>query len=417
MRSKKYTTTDDKERHSHPTDEIDTLKIPFGEEDEDELHLMEQFMLNPAYDYQKLRYGETRDGTIMRIDKDTILVDIGSKSEGIVSSHEMQSLKPEERAALAVGQQVFVFVLQAEDKEGTPILSIDRAVQERSWRTLQHLYETGEPTRAQVVGYNKGGLLVELDGVRGFVPLSQVGKLSRIPETQKQFDMARMIGQELSLKVIEVNRSRNRLILSERQAVEDASEEKKDELISSLRERSICHGTVTSICNFGAFIDIGGVDGLVHLSEISWERIEHPGDVLTVGQTVQVYILTIDRERKRIALSIKRTQKEPWSTVLSRYNLGQMVEGTITQIAPFGAFASLGDGIEGLIHISEFGTGHVNDPRDVVKEGDTVQMRIIRIDPTRKRIGLRLHVANANESPAQQQYPESDDEQTNRHGA
>ncbi len=403
METRENTAADFKESPETPLDEQEMLEA-VSEEGEDELYLMEQFMADPAHDYRKLQYGEVIDGTIMRIDKDGILVDIGGKAEGVVPVREMQSYTPENRESLKVGDELLVFVLQAEDKEGFAILSIDKARQEKSWRYLEHLHESGDIVSAQVVNYNKGGLLVDLEGVRGFVPASQVAGISRSPDSQKQSDMARMVGKNLEIKVIELNRNRNRLILSERQAARDVREEKKGELLSSLKEGDICSGRVSSICDFGAFVDIGGADGLVHLSELSWGRVKHPGEVLQVDQEVQVYILSIDYERRRIALSIKRTRREPWETVIERYQLGQIVEGTITQLAPFGAFACIEDGVEGLIHISELGgDGHVNHPRDVVKEGDTIQVRIIRIDPTRKRMGLSLLLDPEQETTASQQ--------------
>jgi small subunit ribosomal protein S1 len=403
METRENTAADFKESPETPLDEHEMLEA-VSEEGEDELYLMEQFMADPAHDYRKLQYGEVIDGTIMRIDKDGILVDIGGKAEGVVPVREMQSYTPENRESLKVGDELLVFVLQAEDKEGFAILSIDKARQEKSWRYLEHLHESGDIVSAQVVNYNKGGLLVDLEGIRGFVPASQVAGISRSPDSQKQSDMARMVGKNLELKVIELNRNRNRLILSERQAARDVREEKKGELLSSLKEGDICSGRVSSICDFGAFVDIGGADGLVHLSELSWGRVKHPGEVLQVDQEVQVYILSVDYERRRIALSIKRTRREPWETVIERYQLGQIVEGTITQLAPFGAFACIEDGVEGLIHISELGgDGHVNHPRDVVKEGDTIQVRIIRIDPTRKRMGLSLLLDPEQETTASQQ--------------
>jgi small subunit ribosomal protein S1 len=375
--------------------------------EEDDVYLMEQFLSNPAHDYHKLRYGETLDGTIMRIDKDGILVDIGGKSEGVVPSREMQALSSEERAALHIGNTILVFVIQAEGREGHAILSIDKARMERSWRTLENAFEHGELTTATVVNYNKGGLLVDLQGIRGFVPASQIEGVSRTSESQKQSDMARLVGQSISLKVIELNRTRNRLILSERQAAQDAREEKKDELLSALHEGNIVTGTISSICDFGIFVDVGGADGLVHLSELSWGRVHHPGELFHVGQTISVFILSVDNERRRIALSIKRTQPEPWEMVTERYQLGQIVTGNITQTTPFGAFASIEEGIEGLIHISELGDGQVKHPRDVVKEGDTLSMRIIRIDPTRKRMGLslRLNLASDGGSPDTEATP------------
>jgi small subunit ribosomal protein S1 len=354
--------------------------------------LMEQFLRDPAHDYRNLKYGDTADGKIMRVDRDEILVDIGAKAEGVVPSREMQSLSAEDRAALQIGDTLLVFVVQSEDKEGRAILSVDKARQERSWRILQTAHESGDVITARVINYNKGGLLVNLDGVRGFVPASQVSGISRGPDTQKQSDMARMVNTDLSLKVIEINRNRNRLILSERQAVQESRESKKDELLSSLHEGDVRSGVVSSVCDFGAFVDIGGADGLVHLSEISWSRVKHPNEVLKVGDKVDVAILSIDHERKRIALSIKRTQSEPWTRAGERYQLGQIVEGTITQLASFGAFARIEDGIEGLVHISEMGDERIQHPKEIVAEGDVVQARIIRIDPARKRMGLSLRL-------------------------
>lgn len=376
-------------------------------DEQEEQALMERFLNDPAHDYRNLKYGDTVDGTIMRIDKDEILVDIGAKAEGIVPTREMQSLNPEDRSALQIGDVLLVFVVQSEDKEGRAILSVDKARQEKSWRLLQTAYERNEVITARVVNYNKGGLLVNLDGVRGFVPASQVSGISRGPDTQKQSDMAKMVNTDLSLKVIEINRNRNRLILSERQAVQESREIKKDELLSRLQEGDVRTGTVSSVCDFGAFVDIGGADGLVHLSEISWSRVKHPSEVLRVGDKVQVYILSIDNERKRIALSIKRTQSEPWTRAGEKYQLGQIVEGTITQLASFGAFARIEDGIEGLIHISEMGDERIQHPKEIVSEGQLVQARIIRIDPARKRMGLSLRLnREIGEAAADDEGPE-----------
>ena len=359
-------------------------------EPQDDRALMEQFLDDPAHNYYNLQYGDTLDGIIMHVDNDEILVDIGSKSEGVVPSKEMSSLLPEERAELRVGDEILVFVVQSEDKEGRAVLSLDKARQEKSWRRLQQQFETSDVLQAKVINYNKGGLLVNLDGVRGFVPASQVSGISRGPDAQKQSDMARLVGSSLTLKIIEINRNRNRLILSERQAAQEVREARKDEIIENLKEGDVRTGTVTSITDFGAFVDIGGADGLVHLSELSWSRVKHPAEILKIGDKVKVYVLNIDNDRKRIALSIKRTQEEPWSTISGRYQLGQLVDATITQLASFGAFARLEDGVEGLIHVSEMGDGRVQHPRELVAEGDTVPVRIIRIDPARKRIGLSM---------------------------
>jgi small subunit ribosomal protein S1 len=359
----------------------------------DAASLMEQFLSDPSHDYKSLKYGDVMDGVIMHLDREEILVDIGSKSEGIVPSREYSSLSQEERGALAVGDTVLVFVVQPENQEGHAVVSIDRARQEKSWRRLQELYEANDVIEAEVTNYNKGGLLVNLDGVRGFVPASQVTEIRGGDEASKQADMARLIGTTLPLKVIEINRHRNRLILSERQAVQERRDVMKEKLIEELSEGEVRKGRVSSICDFGAFVDIGGADGLVHLSELSWSRVRHPSEVLKVGQEVDVYVLGINAQEKKIALSIKRTQAEPWSRVAAAYEVGQLVRGTVTQLANFGAFARIEDGIEGLIHVSELVDDRITHPKQVVSEGDDLLLRIIRIDPQRRRMGLSLRRA------------------------
>jgi small subunit ribosomal protein S1 len=359
----------------------------------DTASLMEQFLNDPSHDYKSLKYGDVMDGVIMHLDREEILVDIGSKSEGIVPSREYSSLTPEERQALSVGDTILVFVVQPENPEGHAVVSIDRARQEKSWRRLQELHEANQVIEAEVTNYNKGGLLVNLDGVRGFVPASQVTEIRGGDEASKQADMARLIGSSLPLKVIEINRHRNRLILSERQAVQERRDVMKERLIDELSEGEVRKGRVSSICDFGAFVDIGGADGLVHLSELSWSRVRHPSEVLRVGQEVDVYVLGINAQEKKIALSIKRTQAEPWSRVAAAYEVGQLVRGTVTQLANFGAFARIEDGIEGLIHVSELVDDRVSHPKQVVSEGDELLLRIIRIDPQRRRMGLSLRRA------------------------
>src|SRR4029079_12102689 len=357
------------------------------------LSLMEEFLNDPSLEYKSLKYGDVMDGVIMRIDRDEILVDIGSKSEGIVPSRQFSSLNSEEKGELSIGDTVLVFVMQPENADGHAVLSIDRARQEKSWRVLQQKYEAGEVIEAIVKNYNKGGLLVDLDGVRGFVPASQVTEIRGGDEASKQGDMARLIGTMLPLKVIEINRHRNRLILSERQAVQERRDVMKERLIEELTEGEVRKGRVSSICDFGAFVDIGGADGLVHLSELSWSRVRHPSEVLRVGQEVDVYVLGINAQEKKIALSIKRTQAEPWSRVATAYEVGQLVRGTVTQLANFGAFARIEDGIEGLIPVSELTDERITHPKQVVSEGQELILRIFRIDPQRRRMGLSLRRA------------------------
>ncbi len=364
-----------------------------GEELGDVASLMEAFLANPNHDYKTLKYGDVMDGIIMHVDRDELLVDIGSKAEGKIPAKEYSDLTAAEKNALAVGDTILVFVVQPEDSEGHPVVSINRARQEKSWRRLQDIHEANDVIEAEVTNYNKGGLLVNLDGVRGFVPASQVTEIRGGDDASKQADMARLIGNKLPLKIIEINRHRNRLILSERQAIQERRDVMKEKLIAELKEGEIRQGRVSSICDFGAFVDIGGADGLVHLSELSWSRVRHPSELLKVGQEVDVYVLGINAQDKKIALSIKRTQAEPWSRVASKYEVGQLVRGNVTQLANFGAFARIEDGIEGLVHVSELADERITHPKQAVKEGQELLLRIIRIDPQRRRMGLSLRRA------------------------
>jgi small subunit ribosomal protein S1 len=364
-----------------------------GDELGDVASLMEAFLSNPEHDYKTLKYGDVMDGIIMHVDRDELLVDIGSKAEGIIPAKEYSDLTPQEKSALAIGDTILVFVVQPENPEGHPIVSINRARQEKSWRRLQEIHDANDVIEAEVTNYNKGGLLVNLDGVRGFVPASQVTEIRGGDDASKQADMARLIGNKLPLKIIEINRHRNRLILSERQAIQERRDVMKERLIAELKEGEVRKGRVSSICDFGAFVDIGGADGLVHLSELSWSRVRHPSELLRIGQEVDVFVLGINAQDKKIALSIKRTQAEPWSRVASKYEVGQLVKGNVTQLANFGAFARIEDGIEGLVHVSELADERITHPKQAVKEGQELLLRIIRIDPQRRRMGLSLRRA------------------------
>lgn len=348
----------------------------------------------PEHAYSCIQRGDIVEGIVMHIDKEEILVDVGAKAEGSVPNREFRKAQQAgELSDLRPGDTVYVYVLQPEEEDRRAVLSIDRARLEKSWRWLEQRYESGEIIETTVDGYNKGGLLVNLRGVRGFIPASQAASLNSRSREDRQEALASMVGQEIPLKVIEIDRRRNRLILSERQAVREYRESRKEELLETLEEGQTYSGTVSSICNFGLFVDLGGADGLVHLSELSWGHVDHPRDVAQVGEKLDVYVLGIDHERKRIALSLRRTQPEPWSTVAERYYLGQVIEVEISQLASFGAFARIEAGIEGLIHISELSDDPVAHPREVVQEGETVPVRIIRIDPAHRRIGLSLRRA------------------------
>ena len=373
---------------TQPGSDVEVAENP-GTEDAGRA-MMEQLLSDPSHEYRSPQFGDVIDGTLMRVDRDELLVDIGSKSEGVIPAREFSTLSDEERQSLKVGNTVLVFVTQPENQDGVAILSIDRARQEKSWRVLQEKADGNEVIEAEVVNYNKGGLLVNLDGVRGFVPASQVTEISGGDDAQKQADMARLIGRTLNLKIIEINRHRNRLILSERQALQERRDEMKEKLIEELTEGEIRKGRVSSICDFGAFVDVGGADGLVHLSELSWSRVRHPSEMLQIGQEVDVYVLGINAEERKIALSIKRTQPEPWSWVDTKYDVNQLVIGRVTQLANFGAFARIEDGIEGLVHVSELSEARISHPRQYVSEGQDLLLRIIRIDPQRRRMGLSL---------------------------
>ncbi len=346
-------------------------------------------LLNEQSDkLRSLKHGDTMDGTILAVHEHELVIDIGAKSEGVVLARDMHTLTDEERSAIAVGATVLVYVMQPEDDQGRVSLSLDRARQERSWRKLQQVADDGVVLETKVINFNKGGLLVNLDGVRGFIPTSQVSGIGRGNEVQKQADMARMIGSTVRLKIVEMSRARNRLILSERQANAESRDSRKGALLSEIAVNDIREGTVTSVCDFGIFVDIGGADGLVHLSELSWSRVRHPSDAYKVGDSTKVMILNIDTEHRRIALSIKRTQTEPWAAVAEAFSVNQVVQGTVTQIAPFGAFVRMAEGVEGLIHSSEL-TG---DAVAAVSEGAAVTVRIIRVDIPRRRIALSLQI-------------------------
>ena len=269
------------------------------------------------------------------------------------------------------------------------MLSYVRAREEKDWDEVEALLESGEAYESKVIGYNKGGLIVPIGGLRGFVPASQISLLRRpgADENPEQ-RYAKMVGDPMKVRVIEVDRERRRLILSERLALQETRETLKDRLLDELAEGDVRTGRVTSLADFGAFVNIDGADGLVHLSEISWERIQHPNEVLKVGDEVQVKVISVDRDRKRIGLSIRQLQQDPWLQKVGDLKEGMLIEGTITHLTKFGAFARIGDDLEGLIHVSELSEQRIGHPKEVVKEGDVVTLRVIKIDPERRRIGL-----------------------------
>lgn len=355
------------------------------------------------FQYKPLKAGDVRDGIIVSISPSEILVDVGAKSEGFVHQREMERLGKEYLDSLTVGESVVVYVVRPEDRDGNIVLSLSRAQQERDWRDAEALLESGEVFESAVIGYNRGGVICRVGKVRGFIPASQlVTKGDAKGDANEETRYASLVGKSLWLKVVELDRKRNRLILSERLAQRERRRSRKDELLSELKKGDVRKGRISSLAKFGAFVDLGGADGLIHLSELSWSRVNHPSEVIQVGDEVQVYVLNVDRDRKRIGLSLRRLEPEPWSVVHDRYAVGQVVEGIITKLASFGAFARVDGTLEGLIHISELANHRVTHPREVVKEGDVLNLRIIRIDPARRRMGLSLKRA------AEEEYAEVD---------
>ncbi len=346
--------------------------------------------------FSQLRQGDTVDGTIVSISPNQVLVAIPYKADAIVDPRELERLGKEFLDSIAVGDPISAVVVQPEDRDGNVVISLARAQQEQDWRQAEELFQSQDVFEGVVTGFNRGGVIVRVGRVRGFVPASQLSarwQAQQDAEGDPEQRWARLVGQTMQLKVVEMDRQRNRLILSERAAMRDWRKNQKDRLLSTLQRGDVLKGIVTSIADFGAFVDLGGADGLIHLSELAWHRVEHPREILRVGQEVEVYVMNVDEERKRIGLSLRRLTPEPWSVVADRYQVGQVVTATVTRLAAFGAFAKMDDAIEGLIHISEMADYRINHPKEIVQEGDVVQVRVIRIDPQHRRIGLSLRQA------------------------
>jgi small subunit ribosomal protein S1 len=363
-----------------------------GEHSVQEMTSMESLLEEQGLGLDFPKQGEIRQGFIATIRESEILVSVGTKSEGVISGRELEQIPTEVRADFAVGQEIPVYVLAPEDQNGNVVLSYIRAREEKDWETVEGMLKSGEVYDSKVIGYNKGGLIVPVSGLRGFVPASQISLVRRSASTGDTPEQrwGKMVGESIKVRVIEVDRERRRLILSERQALQETRETLKERLLDELSEGDIRTGRVTSLADFGAFVNIDGADGLVHLSEISWDRIKHPSEVLNVGQEVEVKVISIDHERKRIGLSIRQLQRDPWLDRVENLKEGMLIEGTVTHLTKFGAFARLDEELEGLIHVSELSENRINHPKEVIKEGDVVTLRVIKIDPDRRRIGLSL---------------------------
>jgi small subunit ribosomal protein S1 len=339
----------------------------------------------PDYDatFPTINEGEVVHGTVVRVDKDEVLVDIGYKSEGVIPVAELsirRSVNPADEVKL--GDEIDALVLTKEDSEGRLILSKKRARFEMAWKAIEQAAESGEPVNGKVIEVVKGGLILDL-GVRGFLPASLV-------DIRRVQDLDEFLAQELRCKVIELNRSRNNVVLSRRAVLEDERKEQRQQILDRLNPGDVVDGQISNIVDFGAFVDLDGMDGLIHISELSWSHVNHPSEVLEIGQDVKVKVLDIDRERQRISLGLKQTQSDPWQQVLETYNEGDTVEGKVTKVVTFGAFVEIMPGVEGLVHISELAQHHVENPREVVSQGDLVEAKIIEVDAERRRLSLSL---------------------------
>jgi small subunit ribosomal protein S1 len=327
--------------------------------------------------------GDVVTGHVVRIDNDEVLVDIGYKSEGVIPANELsirKSVDPGDEVSL--GEEVDALVLTKEDQDGRLILSKKRARFEKAWRRIEAAAQSGEPVEGSVIEVVKGGLIIDL-GVRGFLPASLVD-IRRVPNLDEY------MGTQIECKVIELNRSRNNVVLSRRAVLEEQRKEDRERILDRLQPAQVVEGVISNIVDFGAFVDLDGIDGLIHISELSWSHVNHPSEILNIGDTVSVKVLDIDRNRQRISLGLKQTQEDPWQRVVDTYNIGDELEGTVTKVVTFGAFVEILDGVEGLVHISELAQHHVENPREIIQPGDPVRVKILEIDSERRRLSLSI---------------------------
>ena len=339
----------------------------------------------PNYDatIHPFQEGDVVTGHVVRIDNDEVLVDIGYKSEGVIPANELsirKSVDPGDEVSL--GEEVDALVLTKEDQDGRLILSKKRARFEKAWRRIESAAESGDPVEGQVIEVVKGGLIIDL-GVRGFLPASLVD-IRRVPNLDEY------MGQAIECKVIELNRSRNNVVLSRRAVLEEQRKEDRERILDRLQPGQVVEGQISNIVDFGAFVDLDGIDGLIHISELSWSHVNHPSEILSIGDTVSVKVLDIDRQRQRISLGLKQTQEDPWQRVVNTYNIGDELEGNVTKVVTFGAFVEILDGVEGLVHISELAQHHVENPREIIQPGDPVRVKILEIDAERRRLSLSI---------------------------
>jgi small subunit ribosomal protein S1 len=360
----------------------------------------------PNYDLTLTNFseGDIVTGKVVRIDKDEVLVDIGYKSEGVIPVNELSIRKNVNTSEeVALDEEIDALVMTKEDADGRLILSKKRAKFEKAWKRIEGAFESGEPVTGTVIEVVKGGLILDL-GVRGFLPASLV-------DIRRVQDLQEYVGQELNCRVIEMNRNRNNVVLSRRAVLEEERKEVRQQIIDELNVGDIVEGTISNIVDFGAFVDLDGIDGLIHISELSWTHINHPSEVLQVNQKVKVKVLDIDRDRQRISLGLKQTQEDPWQKIVARHKVGDVVEGRVTKIVAFGAFVEIYEGIEGLVHISELANRHVERPDEVVSVGQQVNVKIIEVDSERRRLSLSIkRVDGDNVKPLRPIEPEAEEE-------
>jgi small subunit ribosomal protein S1 len=337
----------------------------------------------PNYDatFREIEEGEVVTGNVVRIDKDEVLVDIGYKSEGVIPANELSIRKAvDPKDEVHLGEEVDAIVLTKEDQDGRLIMSKKRARFEKAWRRIETAAESGEPVEGTVIEVVKGGLIIDL-GVRGFLPASLVD-IRRVPNLDEY------LGTKIETKVIELNRSRNNVVLSRRAVLEEERKEVRQQILDRLQPGLVVEGQISNIVDFGAFVDLDGIDGLIHISELSWSHVNHPSEILNIGDTVQVKVLDIDRDRQRISLGLKQTQEDPWQRIVDTYSIGDELAGKVTKVVTFGAFVEILDGVEGLVHISELAGHHVESPREIVHPGDGIRVKILEIDSERRRLSL-----------------------------
>lgn len=342
-------------------------------------------LLEASFSYSPPRRGEIRNATILQIDDREIIVDLGAKRDGIVPSQDIERLDYSVRRSLEVGAEVPVYVLNPRDQDDNLIVSINMGLQQYDWEKARNLLKSEDVVPVNVTGHNRGGILVRWNRLEGFIPSSHLVSMNYSSDRSNWDDLR---DKELVVKVIEVDQDRRRLIFSEREAQKEWRAQQKARLLEELKEGDRVSGTVTGLRDFGAFVNLGGADGLIHVSELAWHRVDHPRDVLRVGEEIEVYVLNLDRESNRIALSRKRLLNDPWEDAAQRYHEGQLVEGTVTNVVDFGAFVALDDGLEGLLHLSEMGDGSLKEPHSYVKKGDRLSLRISHLEPEKRRVGF-----------------------------